>query len=76
MCPVLPIHLILPQVTFFLFPLMTKFLKGKCFADVEEVKQKVAEAQKGIKIDEFKNCFELSERCVGRCIAPNGERVL
>ena len=34
-------------------------LKGKHFADVEEVKQtnkqKAAEALKGIKIDEFKN---------------------
>ena len=28
------------------------------FADVEEVKQKMAEALKGIKIDKFKNCFE------------------
>ena len=35
-----------------------KVLKGKCFADVKEVKQKMAEALKGIIIDEFKNCFE------------------
>ena len=27
---------------FFLFPWMKKVLKGKCFADVEEVKQKMA----------------------------------
>ena len=33
---------------------MKKVLKGKQFADVEEVKQKMAEALKGIKIDEFK----------------------
>ena len=33
---------------------MKKVLKGKHFADVEEVKQKTAEALKGIKIDEFK----------------------
>ena len=32
--------------------------KGKCFANVEEVKQKTETALKGIKIDEFKNCFE------------------
>ena len=45
---------------------MKKVLKGKYFADVEEVKQptkqqqqqKTAEALKGIKIDVFKNCFE------------------
>ena len=30
-----------------------KLLKGKCFADVEEVKQKTAEALKGIKINEL-----------------------
>ena len=44
--------------TFFCFPEMKKVLKGKHFADVEEVKQKTAGALKGIKIQEFKNCFE------------------
>ena len=43
--------------TFFLFLWMRKVLKRKRFADVEEVKQKMAEALKDIKIDEFKNCF-------------------
>ena len=47
---------------FFLFPWMKKVLKGKCFAGVEEVKQKMAEALKGIKNDEFKNCFEQWEK--------------
>ena len=37
---------------------MKKALKGKHFADVEEVKQKAAEALKGIKTDEFKICSE------------------
>ena len=37
---------------------MKKVLKGKCFADVEEVKQIMTKALKGIKIDEFKNCSE------------------
>ena len=37
-----------------LFPWMKKVLKGKCFADVEKMKQKTAEVLKGIKIDEFK----------------------
>ena len=36
------------------FSQMKKVLKGKHFADVEEVKQKMAEARKGIKISEFK----------------------
>ena len=43
---------------FFLFPQMKKVLKGKCFADMEEVKQNTAKALKGIKFEEFKNCFE------------------
>ena len=41
---------------------MKKVLKRKCFANVEKVKQKMvkqktAEALKGIKIDEFKKCM-------------------
>ena len=42
----------------FLCPQMKKVLKGKHFANVEEMKQKMAEALKGIKIDEFKSCLE------------------
>ena len=42
----------------FWFPQMRTVLKGKLFANVEKVKQKMAEALKGINIDEFKNCFE------------------
>ena len=41
----------------FLFPWMKEVLKGEHFADVEEVKQEMAEALKGIKIEEFKNCL-------------------
>ena len=51
---------LVPSNFFLLFPWVEKVFKGKRFADVEEVKQKkMAEALKGIKIDEFKNCFEL-----------------
>ena len=45
-------------IDFLLFSGIEKVLKGKDFADVEEVKQKLAEALKGIKIAKFKNCFE------------------
>ena len=51
---------------FFCFSGWKKVLKGKCFVDVEEVKQKMAEALKSIKIDEFRNCFvqvHLEYRC-------------
>ena len=46
----------------FLFTWMKKFVKGNHFADVEEVKQKMAEALKGIKIAEFKTVFEQWKR--------------
>ena len=52
---------------------MKKVLKGKCFAEVEEVKQGTAEALKGIKIHEFKSCFEQWEKHLDRCIISNGE---
>jgi len=38
---------------FFLFPRMKRNLKGKRFADVEEVKRKTTEALADIKVDEF-----------------------
>ena len=50
--PSLPSYLAnLTQNNFFLFPKMKNVLKGECFANVEEVKQKRTEALKGIKID-------------------------
>ena len=52
---------------------MKKVFKGKCFADVEEMRQKAAEALKGIKIDEFKNCFEQWEKCLNKYFISNGE---
>ena len=47
-----------PLSDFFFISLDEKRHKGKLFADVEEVKQKMAGALKCIKIYEFKNCFE------------------
>ena len=38
-----------------------------------EAKQKMAEALKSIKIDEFKNCFEQWKKYLDRCIASDGE---
>ena len=41
---------------------------------MEEVKQKTAEALKGIKIDKFKNCSEQWEKgLLNRCIASSEE---
>ena len=56
----------------FCFPQMRKVLKGKHFANTAEVKQKMAETLKRIKIDKFKNCFEQWKKCLHRCIASNG----
>ena len=47
----------LTQSNYFFVPSIKKILKGKCFANVKEVKQNTPEALKGIKIDEFKNCL-------------------
>ena len=63
----------LSQSNFLLFPQMKKMLKGKRFANLEEVKQKMAETLKGIKISEFKNCVEQWKKCLDRCIVSNGE---
>ena len=51
-----PYLLNLSPSNYFLFPLMKKVLKGKRFANVEEVKQtnKKMPGKKGIKINEFK----------------------
>ena len=47
---------------FFLFPQMKNVLKGKHFANEEEVKQKPAKAPKVIRINEFQKCFEQGEK--------------
>ena len=47
-----------------------KVFKGKCFANVEEVKQEMAEV---LKIKKFQNCFEQQKKGLDRCIASNGD---
>ena len=48
----------LPPSDFLAYFPCEKKSSGKHFADLEEVKQKAEEALKGIKINEFKNCFK------------------
>ena len=62
-----------PCELFCLFPRMKNILKGKHCAYVEEVKQKMAEALKGIKIDKFKNHYKQWKKHLNRCITSNGE---
>jgi len=57
---------------FFLCPRMKKVLKGKRFADVEEVKKKMTEALKGITLQECQDCFEKWKTRLDRFIASNG----
>ena len=56
-------------MTFFFFPPDEKSPQREMFCNVEEVKQKMAEALKVVKIDEFKNC--LQEWKKGLCIESN-----
>ena len=47
---------------FFIFLQVKKILKGKYFASVENVKQKMAEALKGIQIDESKTVWSSGKK--------------
>ena len=58
---------------FFLFLWMKKVLEGKRFANVEEVKQKMAEALNGIKIYQLKNCLEQWKKRLDRHIVSDGQ---
>ena len=72
LCPTLPSHLILLGATFFFVSPDDKSPQRETFANMEDVKQKMAEALKGIKIDEFKIVFEQWES-LNRCTASNGK---
>ena len=52
---------------------MKKVLKGKRFADVEEVKKKTTESLKTITSQEFQNCFQQWKTRLNKSIASNGE---
>ena len=71
--PTFPIYPSSPQWFLSLFPWMKKVLRGKHFANVEEEKKtnKQMAELKGIKIDEFINCFEQWAKCLDRCIASS-----
>lgn len=52
---------------------MKEVLKGKRFADVEEVKKKTTEASNGISLEEFQSCFVQWKTRLERCIGSHGE---
>jgi len=57
---------------FFLFPRMKGQMKGKCFADVSEVKKKTLEVLKNISTEEFQKCFQQWEKRWYKCIESKG----
>ena len=65
------IHLISPHTN--LFPQLKKVLKGKHFADVEQVKQKKAKALKASKSMSSKTVLRGDKKHLDRCVASNGE---
>ena len=58
---------------FFLFPTMKKTLKGRRFANLEEVKTASQKALNNIKLHQFQRCFTQWEKRLDKCIASNGE---
>ena len=52
---------------------MKKALKGKHFVEVEEVRQKMAEALKASKSTNSKTVLSSGQKHFDRCIASNGE---
>jgi len=69
-----PHSLALAPCNLFLFPTTKKkTLKGKRFANVEEVKTASQEALNNIKLQQFQRCFTQWEKRFDKCIASNGE---
>jgi len=58
---------------FFLFPRMKCQIKGKCFADISEVKKKTLEVLNIISTEEFQKCFQQWEKRCYKCIKSKGE---
>jgi len=57
---------------FYLFPRMKDQMKGKCFADVSEVKKKMLEVLNNISTEEFQKCFRHREERSYKCIESKG----
>lgn len=60
---------------FFLFPKMKKELYGRSFADVEEVQRQLMLALKGIRREEFQNCFVQWKSRLQFCLEAEGDHV-
>ena len=58
---------------FFLFHRIKGQMKGKCFADVSEVKKKTLEVLNNINTEEFQKCFQHWEKRWYKCIESKGD---
>jgi len=58
---------------FCLFPPMKRQIKGKCLADVSEVKKKTLEVLNISSTEEFQKCFQQWEKRWYKCIESKGE---
>jgi hypothetical protein len=56
-----------------LFPELKSVLKGKRFADVEDVKSSVKNILTDIPVQDFKNCFEQWQKRLEHCKESDGE---
>ena len=51
---------------------MKRYLKGKRFQNVQEVREKTTEALKSINLQDFQNCFEKSKKRWDKFIDSQG----
>jgi histone-lysine N-methyltransferase SETMAR len=63
----------LAPADFFLFPRLKSSLKGKRFADVEDVRENATKVLKDIQENEFHKCFEQLYDRWGKCVVAGGE---
>ena len=56
-----------------MFPWIKQNLKGRCFADVAEVQQKLLVVLECIFVENFIQNFQQVEQCWDRCIQSQGE---
>ncbi|KAL4088708.1 hypothetical protein QTP88_023792 [Uroleucon formosanum] len=57
---------------FFLFPKIKMALKGKCFQDVDEIKQNATEQLRGVSKNDFHRCFQKWQERWRTCMDSEG----
>ena len=62
----------LSPADFFLFPKLKTPMKGKCFAMIEEIKEKSKQELLAMLKSAFQKCFEDWQKCSHKCIISEG----